>query len=182
MTNRLVFRGGTAWKTSLFGWDNSWEFGKPSWPGESAPFLLPPSRSQSLLCLRCSQMCTAISEAQQPLCLPALPGYLSQGLLAHSVLHLKFNIPGQILLGQSTGEPWSRAPFQCLTILKKWFLKGKKKPFPTLKKDELWAGILLHARKLSKKQTYKQHLHNRHLAAFSDIFFFFNLFWHAIKE
>lgn len=30
---------------------------------------------------------------------------------------------------------------------------------------------LLHAWKLAKKLTYKQHLHNRHLAAFSDFFF-----------
>lgn len=44
-------------------------------------------------------MCTAISEAQQTFCCPVLPDYLYKCLLAHNVLHLKFNIfSGQILL------------------------------------------------------------------------------------
>lgn len=80
LTNRLVFVGGIAWKQSLFGWSNIQEFGKPSWP-EWAPFLLAPGREQSLLCLRSSPGCSAISEAQQALCLPVLPDYLPQCLL-----------------------------------------------------------------------------------------------------
>lgn len=177
LTNTLVFRGGIAWKPALFGW----EFGKPSWSGEGAPFPPSPCRWQSLWCLRSSWV-LSLKHSSLSASLSS-PHYLSQGLLAHRVLHLNFNIS---FLGRVQGslDPHHHHHPRTAHVLWSWrngFQKERKIFFPTVKKkDELWAETLLHAWKVSKRQTYKQHLHNRHLAAFSDIFF--NLFWHAIKE
>lgn len=168
--------GGIAWKPSLFGWDNTGEFGKPSWP-DWAPFLLAAGRQQSLLCLRSSPVLSLKPSSLSAFLSSQIiyPSDCYLLLLAHGVLHLKFNISGQILLGQRTGEPWSTSsPFQECTVSydpEEMVFKRKEICFPTVKKLNCEQELCSMHENCLKKQTYRQHLHNRHLAAFSDIFF-----------
>lgn len=151
------------WKTILAKW---------------APFLLAPGRACCVLCYLWSPAASLSSQIIYPSI------YYLLLLLAHSVLHLKFNISGQILLGQSTGEPWSTSsPFQECTVSydhEEMVFKRKERSFPTIKNMNCEQELCsVHENCLKSK-----HTDNIYTIGIWQHFqtFFFNLFWHAIKE
>lgn len=129
--------------------------------------------------------CALLSLQPSPASLIIYPSVYYLLWLAHSVLHLKFNSSGQILLGQSTKEPWSTSsPFQECTVSydpEEIIFKRKERSFPPVKKMNCEQELCsMHENCLKSKHTDK--IYTIGTWQHFQTFFFFNLFWHAIKE